>query len=353
MRKIAVVVSMLILSLMQPTWSFAEENAPLEDAWEDIKETPETIAEQIPVAKDQTGKWLLRTTVKSGSNFASANDFKVLRNGQHYATDFSKHNTVRGALKVPFEHTAASSAVKGSLKSTCHPLALAGQVAAPVALEGYRQIKEDKSLNVKKMGQAIKPHEIAGSTLGVIGGDALGATVQSVMSAYGGPVGKTAGLFVRPLMTWSGYYLGRNAGKSVKEGKPSLKGAVADTMREINPAQFVSSVVCATAGGMIGQALIPIPVVGYIAGYAVGGVIGTMVGNVIGKHGLTGILNKKLIGWLHRKADDIDDKKKHQRREAVDVKPDGTIETVPQRELQKEEEPKVPLTLLAQSATNE
>ena len=339
----------LLLIFVLATKAFAEDVTPLEDAWEDIKETPETIVEQLPVAKEETGKWLLKTTVKSGSKFAGADDFKVLRGGQHYATDLTKHDTVTGALKGAFEHQAAGQAVKGSLKSTCHPLAIAGQVAAPVALEGYRQLKEEKTIDVKRMGQAIKPHQVAGSTLGVIGGDALGAAAQSALSAFGGPAGKTAGLFVRPLITWSGYYLGRNAGKSLEEGKPSLKSAFADTMREINPAQFVSSVVCATAGGMIGQALIPIPVVGYIAGYAVGGVLGTMIGNVIGKHGPTGFLNKKLISWLHRKADDLEGKKERDRREAVEVNTDGTIETAPQSLVKEHEKPKISLSLLALS----
>jgi len=302
----------------------------VEAMWDDLKDAPATVKEQLPYAGDQVSTWLVRTTVKSGTKFNNAPNMGVLRTGEHYATDFTTHATVGEAMRHAMQPQSVGTAVKGSVKGTTHPLALAGHVIAPIAVEGVRQIKEDHSIDVRKLAGALDPLPIAGGVAGVIAGDAAGAVVQSTLGAVGGPVGQVAGMFVRPMMSWAGYMIGNNAGRSAKDGHFSMRTAFADTLRQTNPAQMACTVVGSTLGGMVGQALIPIPVVGYIVGSVVGGVVGSAVGNVIGKHGPLAVLNKALIGWMHRKADDLERKEGAERSAPVDLNADGSIVTVPE-----------------------
>lgn len=319
----------LLLSLVTPGFTFAAVDDLLEDAYEDLRYTAETVVEQGEVVKDESVKLLIVKTVKSAKNFAGAPNLRRPENGGSFSMDLTTHHSISGALKESIKPQPLGSSITGSIKATTHPLTLASHFAAPLAVEGYRQITEDKKLNGKKLAEAVEPEKILGATAGVIIADVAGAGAQSALGAVGGPGGQIAGVLVRPLITWSGYYLGRNFGASVKEGKPSVESAVADTLREVNPVKFVSTVASTTAGGIVGQALIPVPVVGYVIGSAIGGVAGSALGNIAGKHGPLAGTNKALIAWQHKKADEIEHKKPEERLIPVDVDTHGEIVTTP------------------------
>jgi len=89
-------------------------------------------------------------------------------------------------------------------------------------------------------------------------------------------------------------------------GKPSLRSAFANSLRQVDPSRDTGALVGGSIGAVIGQAVIPVPVLGSIVGGVVGGMIGTSIGNFIGHHGVSGKADQGAVSWLHRMADRID-----------------------------------------------
>lgn len=227
--------------------------------------------------------------------------------GRFYATNFTQHSTIRQAVATSLRPTDVKTNVKASMRGNMHPLQIVGNIAAPIGMEVQRQICTTGKLDFGKLGRALDPGAIIGGAVGSFAADAAGAAVQSGLASLG-PWGAVAGFVARPLISYTGYLVGSNFGRSVAGGKPSFRGALAESMRQVNPMRDAGSLLGGSIGGVVGQAIIPIPVVGYIVGTVVGGVVGTVVGDFLGKHGPTGALNNALMSWLGRKADDIEGK---------------------------------------------
>jgi hypothetical protein len=314
-------VFFLCFSLVIPGFTLAQTNdEPLND-YEDLRNAGETISDQRKVIKDETVDLLIGKTVKS------AKAFSEISIAQPVDVNLTPGQNVSNAVTESLNPGPLGSSITGSLESTTHPLAIASRFVAPIAIEGIRQAREGEKLDVGKLKDSVEPAKIAGATAGVIVADVVGVAVQSGLGAAFGGAGQVAGAIIHPLITWSGYYLGNNFGASVQDGKPSAKKALADTLREINPVKFACTVAGATAGGIIGQALIPIPVVGYIIGSVVGQLVGSALGNVIGKHGAIGRVNKSIIEAQYKKADELEGKTSGERLTVVGVSTDGTIVT--------------------------
>lgn len=268
------------------------------------------LAEGAEAVTTEAGDRLLATTVKSGPRVVSAATTLGGSSGSagagFFASDFTKHPSIEEALTHSLRPADAVTNVKASVRANLHPLALAGNVALPVILEARRELSEDGRIDPGTMVKEVKPAAIAGGVAGTVVADAAGAVVQSTLARCGGPVGPLAGFIARPMVTYAGYMIGSNFGKTAGEGRPSLRGAVAQSLRDVDPVRDVCSVAGANLGGVLGQAVIPVPVVGYIAGAVVGGVAGSFVGQALGHQGPTGSVNEGLQAWLRDRAREVE-----------------------------------------------
>ena len=284
----------------------------------------------IPRMQDDLEKYFLRTTAYSGARLVEARKLLIaqhrnlfrraigtvspLRWGkevqraytQHefLAMNYGKHEKTKSAIAASIKPTTLGNNLKASLKAWRHPAAYVGYALAPLVLEGHRQLKYEGKLDNDKLKETVEPLPLAGAIGGAFSGDLAGATVQSALGSFG-MLGHVAGFVARPMICFTGYHIGNNFGKTAQQGKPSFKQALADTMHQINPMQFTTAVACGSLGGVIGQALIPIPVIGYIAGYALGGTFGTTLGTALGKYGPTGKWNEAITSWLKRQGDKL------------------------------------------------
>ena len=282
----------------------------------------------LPKMQEDLEKYFLRTTAYSGARFLEARKLLIAQHKnalrralgtvnpvrwgkevhrayvQHefLSTSYGKHANQRMAISSSIKSAPLGDNIKASLKGWRHPASYAGYLLAPLVLEGHRQLKYEGKIDGKKLKETMAPLPIAGAIGGAAMGDMAGATVQSALGSFG-PLGHLAGFVARPVISFTGYFIGNNFGKSVQQGKPSLNKAIADTMYQMNPLQFTTAVACGSVGGVLGQALIPIPVIGYIAGYALGGTLGTSIGTALGEHGPTGKWNKLMTTWMKKQAD--------------------------------------------------
>ena len=282
----------------------------------------------LPKMQNDLEKYFLRTTAYSGARFIEARKLLIAQHKnalrralgtvnpvrwgkevrrayvQHefLSTSYGKHANQRMAISSSIKSAPVGDNIKASLKAWRHPASYAGYLLAPLVMEGHRQLKYEGKIDGKKLRETMAPLPIAGAIGGAAMGDMAGATMQSALGSLG-PLGHLAGFVARPVISFTGYFIGNNFGKSVQQGKPSFNKALADTMTQMNPLQFTTAVACGSVGGVLGQALIPIPVIGYIAGYALGGTLGTSIGTALGEHGPTGKWNKIMTAWMKRQAE--------------------------------------------------
>ncbi|MBI2943862.1 MAG: hypothetical protein HYY25_06650 [Candidatus Wallbacteria bacterium] len=228
------------------------------------------------------------------------------REGRFYATDYSVHSTPRSAVAASIRPLDVRANVRASVRNNMSPLSMVGSLIAPVSIELNRQIAVDGRVSPAKLARAFEPGAIAGGLAAGFAGDALGAAAQSALAGTLGPIGPVAGFVARPLISYSMFLIGSNFGSSVAHGKPSLEGALAQSMRQVDPVRDAGALVGGSVGAVIGQAIIPIPVVGSVVGGVVGGLVGTQIGNWIGTHGITGRADKGAVAWLRRQADRLD-----------------------------------------------
>ncbi|MBI3890842.1 MAG: hypothetical protein HY303_04860 [Candidatus Wallbacteria bacterium] len=279
--------------------------APAEEAVVARAETLATPSRLAPIS----------STVKSTVNraVAAANPRRIAgqvrtnyREGRFYATDYSVHSSPRAAAAASIKPLNMGANIRASLRNATSPINLVGSLIGPVTIELNRELATGGHISPSKLAHAFEPGAIAGGLAAGFAGDALGAAAQSALAGTMGPFGPVAGFVARPILSYSCYLLGSNFGTSVAHGKPSLKGALAQSMRQVDPARDTGALVGGSIGGVIGQVLIPIPVLGGVAGGIVGGLVGTQIANFIGHHGITGRIDQGAVAWLHRKADDLD-----------------------------------------------
>jgi len=228
------------------------------------------------------------------------------RDHRFYATDYTEHSSIRGAINRSIRPVDIRTNVKAAFRGNLHPLSLLGNLVAPMGMEIQKQVYEDGKIDPIKLVKRLEPGALIGGTAGGLVGDMAGAAVQSTLSRVGGPFGPVLGFVARPLVSYAGFLVGSNFGRTCAEGKPSLKNAFADSIRSTDPMRDAGALIGGSVGSVIGQALIPIPVVGGIIGSLAGGVVGSMIGNFLGHHGPTGDLNEAAQRWMKEKADQMD-----------------------------------------------
>lgn len=220
------------------------------------------------------------------------------RAGRFFATDLSEHGSVRSAVKRSIFPTDPAANMRAALKSRFHWTRLIGAVVAPVTIELQRQITSGEGFDPRRLVQAMDPIVVATTMAGGVAGEVGGAWVQSSLARLG-PWGALAGFVARPLISFGASIMGYNIGRNVGAG--GFRGALAGALREIEPGRDLGQIAGYTVGAVLGQALIPIPVLGAIIGGSLMGLVGGSLGTWLTKSGpLAGASRaiKRGLGWL-------------------------------------------------------
>jgi hypothetical protein len=235
------------------------------------------------------------------------------RDHRFYATDHTQHSSIPSAIARSIKPLNMGANVRASLRNNLSPLSMVGMLVGPVTMELNRELSTDGRITPSKLLRAFEPGAIVGGIAGGFVGDALGAVGAG---RHNGPGGAGDWLRGPPDHQLLVLPAGLQTGRSVASGKPSLSGALAESMRQVDPARDMGTLIGGSVGAVIGQAIIPIPIVGSVLGGMVGGVAGSMIGNWLGRHGPTGALNQGAVSWLQRTADGLDGKDKPKPAEA-------------------------------------
>lgn len=195
--------------------------------------------------------------------------------------DYQAHDTFVGAIRGSIAPTSVKSNVGAVLRNTRDPLNPLRYLTSVLGLEVQKQIASGEGIDVKKLMDKLDAKGIALGYLGAQGGEMMGAAAQSVLAKAFGPIGGFAGFTLRPMLWLIGSNVGMEAGKNLGKGGNPLKGGVSVALTEYNPMQDTLQMVGDNVGGVIGQALIPIPLVGNMVGGAVGGVAGLLISRAI------------------------------------------------------------------------
>lgn len=200
----------------------------------------------------------------------------------YLSTNLRPHRHLRTAIGDSLTPGRTGKNVRGAVSGSLHPAGLAVDIAFPIAYEATREIVQEGRISPSKLSKSFNPTGYAGALLGGITGDVAGAAVQSVLASSLGPAGVVAGFVARPVMEWAGASVGSTYARRAQKGQYSFRDAALETARSIEPGRDLGAVVGGSVGTVVGQALIPIPVVGGM----IGNVGGTMVGAWLGS-GLT------------------------------------------------------------------
>ena len=226
----------------------------------------------------------------------------------YYSIDYSVHDTFGGAIKNSFAPTSFRDNVGASLSNTLQPLNPVRYVGAIVALEVQKEIASGNGIDVGKVIRKLDPASLAGGYLGAQAGEIVGAAAQTALSCAVGPIGGTLGFALRPILWLAGSSIGGEVGRSIAHGDQGgtgnpFKDGIAKALREFNPVQDSVQMIGDNVGGVIGQALIPVPFVGFLAGATVGGVTGLLLGKAVTATGPGQALDSYLRRVFKAKAD--------------------------------------------------
>lgn len=202
------------------------------------------------------------------------------RAGNWIARDLSVHDSWGKAVHRSFfpSDRAANVRSVGTLKM--HGVSLAQSFLRPAIIELQRQAGSGKGFDGSAMARAMHPVPIA-TTFGASWlGAAAGASLQSSLTAFG-PAGAIVGVFARATGGIGGSLVGYALGTNLVEGKKPFLQILKESFSDLELGRDGGNIVGSTIGGILGQTLIPIPVVGGIIGSIIGGTIGIAVGEGI------------------------------------------------------------------------
>jgi hypothetical protein len=226
----------------------------------------------------------------------------------YLSIDYTSHPTFRAAVRNSFAPVDYRANVGASLRNSVEVLNPARYVGAVVLVEMQRQLASGQGLSLSRVLGKLDPAGLVGGYLGSNLGEILGATAQTAMARAMGPIGGTVGFTLRPILWLFGSTVGNEIGKSLahsRSGNPFGQG-VAVALREYNPIQDSLQMIGDNVGGVIAQALIPVPFVGLVAGSAIGGMTGLLASKLVLATGVGRAIDDRLRGIMRAKADRID-----------------------------------------------
>jgi hypothetical protein len=226
---------------------------------------------------------------------------------RYLSIDYTVHGTFKGAVRNSFAPTDYRANVGAVLKNTIEPLNPVRYVGAVAIVELQKQLASGEGLDLGKVVKKLDPAGLTGGYFGAQLGETLGAVAQTALARSMGPVGGTFGFALRPILWLAGSSIGAEVGRGVARGDKGdpLKQGMAVALREFNPIVDSAQMIGDNVGGVIGQAMIPVPFVGLMVGSAVGGVTGLLLGKAVTRTGPGKALDEHLRATLGGKADEL------------------------------------------------
>ncbi len=220
--------------------------------------------------------WLLIALMALGPASAVAQE----TGGKKYLSiDYREFPTFGAAIKNSLAPTDIKANVGAALRNTVDPLNPARYVAAVLVYEAQRQLASGQGLDVGKLVSGLSVPSIALGYVGAQAGDIAGAALTSIMANTMGMAGGIAGGFVlRPILWFLGNQVGQTIGGDLKNGDVSVSRGFGKALVAFNPVEDSSQMIGDAVFSVLGQALIPIPLVGAMVGGMVGGTIGLLAG---------------------------------------------------------------------------
>jgi hypothetical protein len=248
---------------------------------------PAFAADPIPVLhggavvpRAGAGAFLLRKLREISPYHWTKTAISNYRAGIWYSRDLVPHLSFKKALMqslVPLNRAQNTRAVA---ISAFHSSRLAWLIARPLVFEWTRAAAKGQTLDTQTAMRALHPVPIiATAGLGLASG-MLGAWVQSTL-ARTGPVGAALGFAMRPLIGYGGSILGYSLGKGLLQSKGNLREALRLGIADIEIGRDVGNVIGGTMGIILGQLLIPVPVVGGVIGNIILGTAGMRIGQAL------------------------------------------------------------------------
>lgn len=232
---------------------------------------------------------------------------------KYLSIDYSSHSSFKGAVVNSFAPTSYRANVGAVLHNTIEPLNPIRYVGAIAIVELQKQIASGEGIDPGKIIKKMDPAGLAGGYFGAQLGETLGAVAQTALARGFGPVGGTIGFALRPVLWLAGSSIGGEAARSLVrgDGGDPLKTGMAKALREYNPIVDSVQMIGDNVGGVIGQALIPVPFVGMMVGASIGGVAGLLLGKAITKTGPGMALEESLKKRMKSKADELAPEQAH------------------------------------------
>ncbi|MBI4866992.1 MAG: hypothetical protein HY816_08565 [Candidatus Wallbacteria bacterium] len=225
---------------------------------------------------------------------------------KYLSIDYREFPTFGAAVKNSLAPTDFHANTGAVLRNTLDPLNPARYVASVVLVEAQRQFASGQGLDFGKILSGLSPGGIALGYIGAQGGELVGAGLQSILANVAGPVGGVAGFALRPILWYLGSTMGQSIGKGLHQGEFAPSKGMATALREFNPVLDASQMVGDAVGSVIGQALIPIPLVGAMVGGAIGGTIGLLAGKAFSGSSPGQVLDGSVRGKLNNLANSFD-----------------------------------------------
>lgn len=224
--------------------------------------------------------WVLIVCMTVGPGLALAQEAAAGGSGRKFLSiDYKEFPTFGAAVRNSAAPTDLHANVGAAVKNTLDPLNPGRYVASVLIFEAQKQLASGEGLDLGKLVRNISVPSMALGYVGAQTGDIAGAALQTIMSnTLGLAGGLVGGLAVRPILWFVGNQMGQSLGRGLQSGDASPSKAFAGTLTAFNPVEDASQMIGDAVFSVIGQALIPIPLVGAMVGGAVGGTLGLLLG---------------------------------------------------------------------------
>lgn len=202
--------------------------------------------------------------------------------------DYRSHSTFQEAVRHSLRPTDVRANTGAVLTNTLHPLSPLRYVLAIMGIEAQKQIISGEGLDFRKL---VSKLEWKSLTLGYVGsqaGDYIGAAAQAFLGSRLGVAGGVVGFALRPLLWYLGSTMGQSVGRQLGRPKEAaeagtLATGAAAALTTFEPVKDSFRMMGEAGGALLGQALIPVPVVGACIGGAVGSLATLLVARGVEK----------------------------------------------------------------------
>ncbi len=198
---------------------------------------------------------------------------------QFLSLDYRSFPTFKQAVKNSISPTHFRANTGAVIRNTLDPLNPARYVTSVIFIEAQRQLASGNGLDLGAIISKLSPAGIAAGYVGAQGGELIGAGLQSILAKSLGPIGGFAGFAMRPILWYIGSSMGQEIGRDAMAGELDLGKAASSTLRAFSPTKDSSQMIGDALGSVVGQALIPIPLVGAMVGGGIGGTLGLLIGS--------------------------------------------------------------------------